>query len=535
MHAGRPGALEASPHPIGVDRNGSVPIAAHRDPAGEAIADAAVRRGEHHVLVRLREPPYRPVEVERAFRPVHVPQARRSRLAAGRQPHGGQVRSEAGQGIADQGPANRLAHPDHHRVGAPDENRLRTHDVVDPLFAFEVPRAVFRRGLDGEVHVIDHAVREPPRDVAVVTDDDARDAGKGEADRVVVRGIGVQDGQVPDGGGPEGKVHVVGEDRGAGRRAPTGDHPRVRCGSRRHRLQNVQGLPAGTGVDRGPGDFFRGRQRFTAFRRRCPNAGRQLDGTIEDRGAPRWIRQGKQGRLPGLQVTPGPEAGQVPSEVGEVQVHDHPDGQRGDGIPGLRPEAEQRELGGERLVNVVEAGVHPGRVGLQPLQLLRLEARTGPFGGPPQVEGPQEAVRLDEVLPEQLGQSSRRHPPEELHLPHAIGGVQVAEGAQKVAGRARPHVRDAEGIRHDFHGLAEAVDPHRSPIAGGRRGEPEPADGDDETRYAQEGAEDDGEPAEGPGTPHSRPGSDPSGDSVVPRSGPSSCSSASANVWKRDW
>ena len=91
--------------------------------------------------------------------------------------------------------------------------------MVEPILA-EV--------LDEDVLDVGAGVGEAPGDVGVAADDDEGDAGEGEAFDVQRSGaVGVEGGFVPDVGGGEAEVHVVGEEWGAGGGVGAGDDPVV--------------------------------------------------------------------------------------------------------------------------------------------------------------------------------------------------------------------------------------------------------------------------------------------------------------------
>ena len=259
--------------------------------------------------------------------------------------------------------------------------------------------------------------------------------------------------------------------------------------------------------------------------------GRQRHCPRQDRHAPLGIGPRQDGCLVGLHVPRRPVARQVPPPVRQVEVHHHPDGHHRHGIPRLRLETEERELGRERFPDVVEPRVHARRVGQQAFAFVEVEPLRGAFRGPPQVEGAQEPVGPDEVPSEHLGQPTRRDPSEELHLPHSVGGVEVAQGPEHVRLRTRVDGRNPERVHLDDDRLEEAGSPHAAAGRQGRAGKTEPADGDDQARDTQEcgGPEDD--PAERAAAAHSRPeeGAPSEGlGSAVPY--PFPARSASANV-----
>ena len=131
--------------------------------------------------------------------------------------------------VTEQRTVRRLADLQHEVVAAAHLDRLGAQlerlglAVLDPVGALDL--------LEIEVGDVGAEVGEAPRDVGVVADDHAGNAGEGEAGDVegaVGRDLAtVQPGLHPDAGLADPEVRVVGEQRHAGRAVLAVDDPRV--------------------------------------------------------------------------------------------------------------------------------------------------------------------------------------------------------------------------------------------------------------------------------------------------------------------
>ena len=78
------------------------------------------------------------------------------------------------------------------------------------------------------------------------------------------------------------------------------------------------------------------------------------------------------------------------------------------------------------------------------------------FGHAPQAERAHEAVRLERIRAEDLGEAPRADAPVHLHLPEPVLGVDEAEREVRVLERGGVDVRDAVAVAQHLDGRAEA-------------------------------------------------------------------------------
>ena len=110
----------------------------------------------------------------------------------------------------------------------------------------------------------------------------------------------------------------------------------------------------------------------------------------------------------------------------------------------------------------VEPGVHAIRVGIEDgARLRREDGQIALCGGAP-AQRPDELVVVERPGSEQLGQSTRRDMPPDLHLPHAFLGVDVALGEEQVVRRRRADLGDAVQVPPDRRCPLQARDGDRA-------------------------------------------------------------------------
>jgi hypothetical protein len=85
-----------------------------------------------------------------------------------------------------------------------------------------------------------------------------------------------------------------------------------------------------------------------------------------------------------------------------------------------------------RALDVARYWLMPGGVGLELRARRGRESLKRLRGRAPESDRPQEAIGLDEPLPENLRKSAGADPPLELHLPEAVAGVDVAQGEGRI-------------------------------------------------------------------------------------------------------
>ncbi len=166
----------------------------------------------------------------------------------------------------------------------------------------------------------------------------------------------------------------------------------------------------------------------------------------------------------------------------------------------------------------LETGHHEGQPALAAAQREpRVDARRVAFQGPdrrrvqgrqvalrrlPPAERPDEAVRVELGLPEELADAAGPDVAEDLHLPHPLGGMHESLGEEEVVGRVGVDVRDPRlvadhlgrgrepgdlerpahlGLGPPAHPCQEAADGHRA----------DQGDGDDDDEQARQQAADD--------------------------------------------
>jgi len=350
----------------------------------------------------------------------------------------------------------------------------------------QVAFLVLRVDLDhDQVGPVSLTVGEAPRDPTVAAGDQGRDSRQGHPgrmDHVRVAGPDERD-AIPDVRETQPQVHVVRQDGPGVGRVFAGDGPVVAARRRRpqrlpRRLASRHGAgdrtPGATQVEHvGPGDL--------AARRR-PSG---------QRGIPdRTHRRQERGHLRRQQVVQQTERRLARRPVGlQAQVHGQDDQQTVLGRPGSRrlPQGEVlRRSRAERR----ESGVHTLGVGLEDAPTLVVEQLETLAGDISKAVQPCVAIRGQRQRAEQLRQLAGRTTPQQVHLKEAILRVQPA---------GRPGQIQPIGGSNRRHALGIAVDRRRRRQPGKRRlavelrkagtqltPQPDPADGDDENRDAQQ-------------------------------------------------
>ncbi len=110
----------------------------------------------------------------------------------------------------------------------------------------------------------------------------------------------------------------------------------------------------------------------------------------------------------------------------------------------------------------VEPGVDARGVGIEDGPGLRCEERQIAFRGLPPSERPDEAIVVDRPRAEQLGETTGRDVPPDLHLPHALLRVDVALGHEQVVRVGGLDLGDAVEVAPDGRRRAEARDTERA-------------------------------------------------------------------------
>ena len=301
----------------------------------------------------------------------------------------------------------------------------------------EVFRGVGRiNGFDKEVLNIRIRSRQPPGDRIVLAKHEDRGAGQSCA----LHGpFGRNDaGQIPQDGGAEFEMRVVGEDRLSGQRPRSGDHPFVR------RAFSDSGQGAKLVID--------------AIAARMSVANRRQG---RDRIA--RPRAGKEPVRPFLSEL-GDEMGaeKLKLEVLRQLVGlDLPDHQTISRLPGLGSIARKEELRRERVA--CQEGVDPLGIGLKPLLRPGRKRRKAPLGLTVEAEGANELVDGQKIGAPDLGHAPLADTAQDVHLEHPFARMQVAERARRVVHRARKDVWDAIGVAPHPRFGREARATFRSP------------------------------------------------------------------------
>ena len=492
--------------------HGAVAGAADRQPARRLVADVARAVGVDEVLRRHVEEARRGAElreigrrvqredggggrarVERGPAQRHRVLARRHGGLGGASGRVGTVRAAGGGCLVVEGshvvgrPGGGVVRDRGEVVGEARHDRAvhrRAHLEADVVAARDVERLgaglerdegavapvlVAVDALEVEVGDVGGEVREPPGDLGVVPDDDARHTREpepGDVERArVVHGAAAQPDLVPHAreGCPE--VRVVAEERQSALGESARDHPRVRSDAFAD-IAEQGGGGLDDRADLGP----RHADAFGA--RGAGRGGARRDGT----GGGRGIHSGHRGRIGGdrrhdhgvigvrvggVEVGDlrGREVGREKGPVGllldvaaEIPRHRLEPGDRIGRRPGLdlvvavlqsQHGVLERDGGA---VMVGEVRVHPVGVGLVVAAGGVVEGGDLLLGDVAPAERPQELVGRQLRGAEELGEPAARHVTAEVHLPEPVLGLHVPLRVEEVVGRVGLDRRDAEVV-----------------------------------------------------------------------------------------
>jgi hypothetical protein len=107
-------------------------------------------------------------------------------------------------------------------------------------------------------------------------------------------------------------------------------------------------------------------------------------------------------------------------------------GERIDGRPWLRPETQQLMLQWEIAPRDVHRGVDATRIAFERKASARSDALPFNLGGTAKPQDQESLVDGDRYLTQQLRQSAGRGTPVQLHLPHAIAGLEVSDRPPRI-------------------------------------------------------------------------------------------------------
>ncbi len=110
---------------------------------------------------------------------------------------------------------------------------------------------------------------------------------------------------------------------------------------------------------------------------------------------------------------------------------------------------------------LLEPGVDAGGVALQGADGRRVEGGQVALGGLPPAERPDEPVRVDLGLPEELADAAGADVAEDLHLPHPLGRVDEPLGEEEVVGGVGVEVGDPRLVADHLDGRREPGGPER--------------------------------------------------------------------------
>ena len=321
--------------------------------------------------------------------------------------------------------------------------------------------AGFAEVLDEDVLDVGSGVGEAPGDEGVAADDDEGNAGEGEAFDVEGRGaVGVEGGFVPDVGGAEAEVHVVGEERGSGGGVGAGDDPVVGAVAAAVALVGAE-----VAVDAEEVLGTHGRLGGVEGDLQDGGGGGGEVGSVLGRGlvAPGAYRV-EVGEKVGGEVGGEGLAIELGGEVGgEVLGHDEGDEEGVAGLPEGGSVVQDVELDGQGVgaVGAVvggDVGVDAAGIGLELVKLVGGKGGGGSVGGGAELEDALLAVVLDEGGTKDLGEGSGAVAAESVHLEEAVGGGDVALGEEQVIEVGGVDGGDVLRVAGDGDGSGEAGD-----------------------------------------------------------------------------
>ena len=359
-----------------------------------------------------------------------------------------------GDGVLDERPVVRLAEGERHRLSTGHVNGLLLQFQVAPLAVMQVPIAL--DGLAVEVDVVVDEHGDAPGMVACVAD-----GGEGESGEVVavVLDLRADDvGLVPHRWLGVAHVRVVAEDHLAAGGPVSPDDPGVgpqplRDGAQRIHLVDERGDArdvrlgsTGRGDIGSSGHGHRGHQRIP------PRAGRRPG--VGDAGEP--VRPEGQVRHVGrIEILLHPVEDGLGLQVDGKRVR-HEAGGAVDVVGverlGVLAEEDILQWGPVLFDEAVDAGEVGGHAVLDALGAVGEEFRRDAVGRLAHAEGAQILIVGHHVFSEQGGQLPAPGPAQQVHLPEALGRVDVSQGVQGIGFVLCVDVGDGHVIKDDLHG-----------------------------------------------------------------------------------
>ena len=365
--------------------------------------------------------------------------------------HRVEVAETAGQNRAIVAPAQ----GEGDRVGVLDlKDRIALLEVLEPVrraVLFGVVRVQF---LDQHVLIVDVSRRHTPAQSIRTAGQHHRDARNGAPDHSAA--LQFEAGEIPDGGGREPHMRIIGQQRAARGRAGSRRRPGVGGPGKSARLEGGQRM----------GVFWRdgrkGRQGPRHKSRIFGQAGNAGSGHVrQDVSQPRRVVQRQ--RHAGAQHL-------FAHLVRQLQAHQLDDGKAVGGSPRGNRGLEQKEFrraAPKRLcVDLVKAGIDPGGIGLEGGQrfgVLRLDRLDGQTVD---VEAAHKTVRFDGGRTEQFAQASLCRAAQHHHLPEPILRMGKAKPVKHVGVCGAKDMRNVGVVAHDLDRGADAGYAHHRIVIG---------------------------------------------------------------------
>ena len=350
----------------------------------------------------------------------------------------------AADDVVDHRAVPRLAHAHGDRLAPAHVDRLLAHGERARPVGRDVAVGIGRiDALDEQVLAVEVGGGEAPADRAVVAQHDGRRAGRGGAADVEARPD--QPCQVPGAGKAQREMRIVGEQGLVRHRMGARQHPFVRgLALARGDVVGLAIEPVEVGALQGlVGHRERGvlivAHRFDQeFHRIGADLAREPE--PQQLGAPVAVEAERHQLGPHQQIGRPPRLGLVGA---------------------ARQQLDQGELEAELLVVVGDPGVHAGGIGVDDgahggRQCVQALGRAAIDAKPAHGAVGVDQARADQPRRQQLRQPALAEPAQELHLPEAVLGMDVAQAERGILDRARDDVRHGVLVAQDLDRRLEA-------------------------------------------------------------------------------